>query len=270
MMVNYYKILKVSPNASQAEIKSAYRRLARKLHPDINSTSPKASEEFAVIARAYEILSDPHERAYFDKQLARGNGSIHTTDSVFYSDNAHAQKLRQMAFEQRYNQIVDDLILAEREETIALQKIIFPIVAIFVSTFAVTIFRPNIWSSTEIFGKIVLFTLFIIGALRLYQILREGFHRFTYSTTDLHNSVFEEKTSISKPYSRFSAAAFLLAGMSISLIFGILIGNYLEIFISVMMSKLTTHVLKPELIIYPPIVALLVDVVHSIIVKFQD
>lgn len=269
-MVNYYKILKVSPKASSAEIKSAYRRLARKLHPDINSTSPKASEEFAVVAKAYEILSDPHERAYFDKQLAKGNGSIHTTDSVFYSDNAHAQKLRQMAIEHRYNQIVDEMINADRRETLALQKVLFPTVGLFVSTFAVAIFRPNLWSNSEMFGKIVILTLFVIGILRVYQILREGFQRFTYSHNDLHNSVFEEETKIDKPYSRFSAIAFLIIGLIISVSLGILIGNYMGIFISVMMSKLSSPTLKPDLVFYPPIIALLVDIMRSIVTKFED
>ena len=106
-MVDYYKILKVSPKASPAEIKSAYRRLARKLHPDVNSNSEKSREKFAEIARAYEILSNPRERAKFDTRISNSNGSIHTTDSVFYSDNPHAQKLRQMAIERRYNEIID-------------------------------------------------------------------------------------------------------------------------------------------------------------------
>lgn len=268
-MVNYYKILKVSPKASAAEIKSAYRRLARKLHPDINSTSPKASEEFAVIARAYEILSDPHERAYFDRQLAKSNGSIHSTDSVFYSDNAHAQKLRQMAIEHRYNQIVDELIDAEREETLALQKVIFPTVGLFVSIFAVAVFRPNLWANSEILGKIILFTLFVIGVLRFVQIIREGFERFTYSKNSLHDSVFEEETNVSKPYSRFSAIVFLIVGVSISLVFGILIGNYISIFLSVMMHQLTSSSFKFEFIFYPPIVVLLVDIMHNIARKFE-
>lgn len=267
-MVNYYKILKVSPKASTAEIKSAYRRLARKLHPDINSTSPKAAEEFALLAKAYEILSDPQERAYFDKQLAALTNSIHTTDSVFYSSNSHAQRIRQMAIENRYNQIVDAMIDAERKETIALQKVIFPTVALFVSTFAVAVFRPNFWSNSEILGRIVLITLFIIGVLRLFQIFREGFERFTYSEYDIHNSVIEDITTISKPYSRFTAVAFLVTGTIISLVVGIIIGNYIEMFVSAMMYRLSSPSLEPELVFYPPIVSLLVDIMRSVTSKF--
>ena len=51
-MVNYYKILKISPKATTAEIKSAYRRLARKKHPDVNKNSEQSAREFDTIAKA--------------------------------------------------------------------------------------------------------------------------------------------------------------------------------------------------------------------------
>jgi len=57
-MVNYYDTLKVSPKASSAEIKSAYRRLARKLHPDVNNGSEETALKFAQIAEAYEVLGN--------------------------------------------------------------------------------------------------------------------------------------------------------------------------------------------------------------------
>lgn len=265
-MVNYYKILKVSPKASGAEIKSAYRRLARKLHPDVNKNSKKATEDFAIIAKAYEVLSDDQERAFFDNQLAKANGSIHSTDSVFHSDNSHAQKLRQMALERRYNQIVDQMIAADREESLALRKVIFPIVALFVSTFAVAVFRPAFWSNSAVLGKIILLTLSTIGILRLIRTLQEGFARFTYQ----NNSVLEdeEETTV-KPYSRVSVVAFIVAGLAISLILGILIGNSLEMFVASMIPNLFSDSLKPEFIVYPPIVALLVEIMHAIVSKFE-
>jgi molecular chaperone DnaJ len=78
-MVNYYKVLKISPKASTAEIKSAYRRLAREMHPDVNGGTEDATREFALLAKAYEILSNPQERAHYDKQYyrAQNNGAIH-------------------------------------------------------------------------------------------------------------------------------------------------------------------------------------------------
>ena len=63
-MVDYYKVLGVERSAKIAEIKSAYRRLARKQHPDLNGGSEAAAREFALLSLAYKTLSDPLERAH--------------------------------------------------------------------------------------------------------------------------------------------------------------------------------------------------------------
>jgi molecular chaperone DnaJ len=62
-----YEVLGVSREASQDEIKSAYRRLARQFHPDVNPDNPEAEEQFKEIGHAYNILSDPDKRANYDR-----------------------------------------------------------------------------------------------------------------------------------------------------------------------------------------------------------
>ena len=67
---DYYKILGVGQNATEKEIKSAYRKLARQYHPDVNPDDPQAEARFKEINEAYEVLSDPEKRAKYD-QLGR-------------------------------------------------------------------------------------------------------------------------------------------------------------------------------------------------------
>jgi len=64
---DYYQILGVSRNASDKELKQAYRRLARKLHPDVNPSDKNAEAKFKEINAAYEVLSDPEKRKKYDQ-----------------------------------------------------------------------------------------------------------------------------------------------------------------------------------------------------------
>ncbi|MFN4038701.1 MAG: DnaJ domain-containing protein, partial [Erythrobacter sp.] len=62
-----YSTLGVARTASEAEIKSAYRKLAKELHPDRNTDNPKAAERFSEATSAYDLLSDKNKRAQFDR-----------------------------------------------------------------------------------------------------------------------------------------------------------------------------------------------------------
>jgi curved DNA-binding protein len=63
---DYYKILGVDKNANEKDIKRAFRRLARKHHPDVNPDDQQAEERFKEINEAYEVLSDPEKRQKYD------------------------------------------------------------------------------------------------------------------------------------------------------------------------------------------------------------
>jgi molecular chaperone DnaJ len=91
-----YEVLGVGRTAGETEVKKAFRKLARELHPDVNSHDPQAEEKFKEAAEAYEILSDPDRRATYDRYghegLKRGGqspnfdgfGSINDLFSAFF------------------------------------------------------------------------------------------------------------------------------------------------------------------------------------------
>jgi curved DNA-binding protein len=67
MFIDYYKVLGIDRKASQNEIKSAYRKLARKFHPDLNPNNKDAKKNFQQINEANEVLSDPEKRKKYDQ-----------------------------------------------------------------------------------------------------------------------------------------------------------------------------------------------------------
>jgi DnaJ-class molecular chaperone len=77
-MADPYSTLGVARNASEKDIKSAYRKLAKELHPDRNKDNPKATERFSVVTGAYDLLTDKDKRARFDRGEidAEGNPSM--------------------------------------------------------------------------------------------------------------------------------------------------------------------------------------------------
>ena len=74
-MADPYKTLGVARDATEADIKKAYRKLAKELHPDRNKDNPKASERFSTVTNAYDLLNDKDKRARFDRGEIDGDGN---------------------------------------------------------------------------------------------------------------------------------------------------------------------------------------------------
>ena len=74
-MSDPYSTLGVARTASEKEIKSAYRKLAKEFHPDRNKDNPKAAEKFSQATRAYDLLSDKDKRAQFDRGEIDADGN---------------------------------------------------------------------------------------------------------------------------------------------------------------------------------------------------
>ncbi|WP_088890759.1 J domain-containing protein [Leptolyngbya ohadii] len=94
--VNHYDTLELSPSASQAEIKQAYRRLAKQFHPDVN---PEAAghDRIAQINAAYEVLGDPRQRQSYDRQMSYGQ-------TERFDPRAETQRSQRAAAAQRQHQ----------------------------------------------------------------------------------------------------------------------------------------------------------------------
>ena len=270
-MVDYYKLLGVKSTATAAEIKSAYRRLARKRHTDVNGGSPQAARDFAMLALAYRTLSDPQERAHYDSQQIRiRNGVTSSNASVLHSDNPHARRMRRVvAAQRRLDKVVDNWIEEGRRETFALQQAVFPTVTLFLSTFFVIMLKPKFWEGLGWAGRGVLITLFLIGVWHLTSRLRLSLERYTYRPKSIHASLMDDEEKPDKPFTRLTAYSFLVVAFIASLVFGYIMGEQMHYVILDNMPLFFSHSVKPDLLFYPPIAVLIVDTMHSVASKID-
>ena len=270
-MTDYYHVLGVKRTATAAEIKSAYRNLARKRHPDVNRGSEKAAREFAVLSLAYHTLIDPQERAFYDQQLDKGVRG----ESILSSDNPHAQRARDM--QARWDRVVNQILESDRRENLERQRAVFTTVSLFLSTFFVAMIKPPLWQSFGLAGRAVLVTLFMTGVWHLGSRLREYFRHYTYKPDELHYSITREENPSPKPFTRFSAYAFLIGGYVVSLGIGLFIGYHSQDFFSDLTLLFRHHVpaagsglfsptaiVISDLLFYPPIAVLVIDTMHAI------
>jgi hypothetical protein len=273
-VIDYYKVLGVNRTASQSAIKSAYRKLARLRHPDVNAGSESAAQEFALLSKAYHVLSDPQERAFHDEQLrTRNSGSILT------SDNPHARRARNLAVQAKWDRVVDEVLEHDRRENRERQRAVFTTVSLFLSTFFVAMMRPNLWQVFDYAGRAIVLTLFLIGVWHLATRLREYLAHYTYIPNPMQASIMAGVEKPEQPFTRFSAYTFLVGGYALSLGVGLLVGWHTQDFFSditllfrhrveVVQSNMlffsSTALLIPDLIVYPPIAVLIVDSLHAL------
>ena len=270
-MTDYYHVLGVKRTATASEIKSAYRKLARTKHPDVNRGSEKAAREFALLSLAYHTLIDPQERAFYDQQLDKGVRG----ESILGSDNPHAQRARDM--QARWDRVVNQILESDRRENQERQRAVFTTVSLFLSTFFVAMIKPPLWQSFGLAGRAVLVTLFMTGVWHLGSRLREYFRHYTYKPDELHYSITREENPSPKPFTRFSAYAFLIGGYVVSLGIGLFIGYHSQDFFSDLTLLFRHHVpaagsgsfsptaiVISDLLFYPPIAVLVIDTMHAI------
>lgn len=275
-MIDYYRILGIKATASQAEIKSAYRKLARERHPDLNPDSEAASHQFAVISKAYHILSDPQERAYYDEQLQNQKNRSY---SILDSNNPHAKRARNLAVQAKWDRLVDEVLERDRRENRERQRAVFTTVSLFLSTFFLAMIRPQLWQVFDPFGRAIVLTLFVIGVWHLATRLREYLAHYTYRPKPIQDSIIREDVAPEQPFTRFSAYTFLLVGYALSVGIGLYIGWHTQDFfndltmlfrhrVAVVQSSMLAYssaaLVVPDLIVYPPIAVLIVDTVHGL------
>lgn len=159
-MKDYYKILDLRRNATDTDIKKAYRNLAMKWHPDINN-SPSAHSKFIEINEAYEILISSLKRKEYDKILSeRDQNETSTTFRTWQKEaQEKAKSYAQMNNEEFNNKILKEIRLAGNYSG-SFGCLVFLILGIIINLLAVSEIGPS---------ALISVVVFFVGAIWLYN-----------------------------------------------------------------------------------------------------
>lgn len=251
-MADFYEILGLSHGASAAEIRSAYRKLARKYHPDISS-SPDANTQFAKINEAYHVLIDPLRRAAYDR------GEYDTAPRTFYARAAEV-----VAIQREFDRMVDEMLAHERRESAARFEAVLVVVPLFLSAFYVMATETRIEKLDRI-GQAAVVALALYGLFYLVKNISKVLARYTYEAPDPFTSVFREQTPPDKPISRRAGLVFLVCGYVVSIGLGYIASKFLPA--SNRATFLPGGILS--VLLYPPIAVLLVGGIRRIALFFE-
>lgn len=267
-MSDFYEILRVSPKASNADIKSAYRRLARRLHPDRNDGSPEKTREFRKVVLAYETLGDPKKRAEYDHELLRRDFARRNNKSgILNSSNPYTRRFRKVSFQRRYDEIVDRMIADEQRKSITIRKAIVPLILFLSATFLTAAVGPSVFEESGFIGRLILISFAVAGTIHCIALLKEGLETHTHSPFDIHDTVFERPERGPKKMGRPKAILILSASYLSALIGGTALGGQLEAGLSGPGPLAYLDNLSIDTILAPPIVVLVVDWIQSFLFK---
>ncbi len=256
-MLDYYQILGVKSTASVKEIKAAYKRLARLQHPDLNA---EGTEAFVQISHARDILIDPKRRAAYDAQrnayAAKGASAPVVNPTV-------ETYVRRARSDVRIRKNLERFLTIEREEARALRQAVFPLVAFLFASFFVPLVRPHFWRSSGWIGRTIILVLVSIGVWHTLSKIWAAIKLHTDADRTVDDQMLAKRWS-----KRRAILVIAFAAIGCGLL-GTLIGISLSDSLLSAMPMFFDPSIRPELLLYPWIMVLLIDAVHSLSQKID-